>query len=126
MGTSLTNARIKAMIDTELGSHTHIGYSTNGTTETANIARTSIASLGGWTTPAAGATYAPANASAGDSAAATTAGGTVTHVATFSASTAGTQLSDWIPTTDPDAPFIVGGKVSHSAGAICVVSVTKP
>src|SRR5512133_113754 len=124
---SLTNARKKAMVDAELATlctgsgtgHTHIGYSINGTSEysTAILARTAVSSLGGWTTPAAAATYAPANASAGDSAVAGTISGsvTITHYATFTAATAGTQLTDWIPTTDPDAVLITGGKLSHAA-----------
>jgi hypothetical protein len=127
---SLTNARKKAMIDTELasGAHAYIGYSINGTSEysTAILARTAISALGGWTTPAAASTYAPANASAGDSAAAGTISGsvTITHYATFSAASGGTQGTDWISTTDPDAILITGGKVSHAAGAIVPVSAT--
>lgn len=128
---SLTNARKKAMIDYELatgGAHTHIGYSVNGTSEysTAILARTPVSRLGGWTTPAAASTYAPANASAGDSDAAGTISGsvTITHYATFSALTGGTQLTDWIATTDPDAVLITGGKLSHAAGAIVPISAT--
>ena len=127
---SLTNARKKTMIDTELasGAHTHIGYSVNGTTEysTAILARTAVSGLGGWTTPSAGSTYAPANTSAGDSAAAGTISGsvTVTHYATFSGASGGTQGTDWISTTDPDAILITGGKLSHAAGAIVPISAT--
>lgn len=131
MGASLTNARVKAMIDAELATanHDHIAYSVNGTTEysTAILARTAISALGGWTTPTASSPYAPGNTSAGDSAGAGTISGsvTITHVATANG-TAGALSSDWMPTTDPDAILITGGKVSHAAGAIVPVSVSKP
>jgi hypothetical protein len=123
---SLTTVRKKAMIDYELatgGAHTHIGYSINGTSETSIVARTPISRLGGWSTPIAASTYAPANASAGDSDAAN-GGGTVTHYATFSALSGGTQLTDWIATTDPDPVLVTGGKLTHAAGAIVPISVT--
>ena len=127
---SLTNARVKAMIDTELVAHTHIGYSVDGVTEysTAILARTPISALGGWTAPVAAAPYGPTNAAAGDSAAAgaITGSTTIGYYATFNALAAGTQLTDWIPTTDPDPILITGGKLSHAIGAIKPINTTKP
>lgn len=131
---ALTNARIKAMIDAELASHTHIGYSTDGNTEYTNFTtgRTAVTTLGGWTSPAAGTdgtAYAPSNAAAGDSNTAGTISGnvTITHYATFTNGTfgSGTRLTRWIPITDPDPVLITGSKLSHAIGAIKPVSSTS-
>jgi hypothetical protein len=133
---SLTQARKKAMVDAELATlctgsgtgHTHIGYSVDGSSEysLAIMERTPVADLGGWTTPSAAATYAPGNLNAGDSHVAGEISGsvTITHYATFTAATAGTQLTDWIATDNPDAVLITGGKLSHAAGAIKPISAT--
>lgn len=121
---ALTNARMKAVIDAELANVTHIGYSTNGTSEAAILARTAVSTLGGWTTPAAANPYEPSNASAGESAAAT-GGGTITHYAGFSAATAGTQHTEWIPVTDPDPVLVTGGKLSIAANALKPVKGTR-
>lgn len=119
MGAS--DARMKVMIDTELALITHIGYSTNGSSEhtLAELARTAVSTLGGWTTPTAANPYEPSNASAGDSAAYSGASNiTITHYAGFSASAAGTQHTIWIPITDPDPVLVTGGKLSHAANAL--------
>lgn len=112
---ALTNARMKAVIDAELATVTHIGFSTNGATETGIVARMAVP--GGWTTPAAANPYEPSNASAGESAAAS-GGGTITHYAGFTASSGGTQITEWIPVTDPDPVLIAGGKLSIAANAL--------
>lgn len=121
---ALTNARMKAVIDAELATGTHIGYSTNGTSETSILARTAVSTLGGWTTPSAANPYEPSNASAGESAEAT-GGGTITHFAVFTASTGGTQLTEWIPVTDPDPVLVTGGKLSIAANALKPVKGTR-
>lgn len=122
MGAS--NDRLKVMIDTELANITHIGYSTDGATECSIMARTAVSSLGGWTTPTAANPYEPSNASAGESAAAT-GGGTITHYAGFSAATAGTRHTVWIPVTDPDPVLVTGGKLSIAANALKPLKGTR-
>lgn len=114
---SLTNARIKAMIDAELTNHTHIGHSTNGVSETSIMQRMAVSALGGWTQPTESDSYQPTNASAGASAVATGAG-TITHWATFDAASGGSQLTVWMPVTDPDPPLVTGGMLSYAAGAL--------
>ena len=71
----------------------HIAYSENGTSESANLARTAIGASG-WASATAATPSVKSNNSALTSAAATGAG-TFTHAAIFSASTAGTQKTDW-------------------------------
>jgi hypothetical protein len=75
------------------GSGQAIGYSTTGTTEAALLARTAIGATG-WAAATAATPSVKANNAALTSAAAT-GGGTVTHFAVFSATSAGTQLTDW-------------------------------
>jgi hypothetical protein len=123
---ALTNARMKAVIDAELANMTHIGYSTNGTSEhtLSELARTAVP--GGWTTPSAANPYEPSNASAGESAAYSGASQiTITHYACFSAATAGTQHTEWIPITDPDPVLVTGGKLTIAANALKPVKMTR-
>jgi hypothetical protein len=75
------------------GSTDHIAYSTNGTSEAAVIARTAIGATG-WAAATAASPSVKSNGSALTTAAASGAG-TITHFAVFSASTAGTQKTDW-------------------------------
>ena len=97
----LSNTEIKTRVDDALATITHIGYSEDGANELAPatyLPRTPVvATLGGWTTPAAGDPYAPANASAGESGA--NAGATVNpgFWAGFTALTGGTRVTEWIP-----------------------------
>lgn len=71
----------------------HIAYSENGTTESSNIARTAIGATG-WAAATAATPSLKRNNAALTSAAATGAA-TITHAAVYSASTSGTQKSDW-------------------------------
>ena len=116
----MTNAEALATLDARFpttGATDHIAYSTNGTSEFAGLARTAIGATG-W----AGATNADpsvkANASALTSVAATS-GGTVTHFAIFSASTAGTQRIDWTALT-ASRTIVTGDQLTHAIGAIAV------
>lgn len=92
-----------------------VAYSANGTTESSAVARTAIGATG-W----AGATNATpsvkANANALTSAAATGAA-TISHFAIFSASTAGTQRTDWTPLAVPKA-VAAGDTLQAAIGAI--------
>jgi hypothetical protein len=92
----LTQAEQQATLDARFpttGATDHIAYSTNGTSEFASLARTAIGATG-WAAATAATPSVKANANALTSAAASGAG-TITHVAIYSASTAGTQRTDW-------------------------------
>jgi len=75
----------------------HVGYSTNGSSEFANLARTPIGATG-WAAATAAQPSVKANNAILTSAAASGAG-TITHFAVFSAITAGTQKTDWTALT---------------------------
>lgn len=76
----------------------YIAYSTNGTTEATTVfARTAIGATG-WAAATAAQPSIKANNAILTSAAALAAG-TVTHFAVYSASTAGTQKTDWTTLT---------------------------
>lgn len=75
------------------GATDYIAYSTNGTSEFAGLARTAVGATG-WASATAAQPSVKANNAQLTSAAATS-GGTVTHFAIYSASTAGTQRTDW-------------------------------
>ena len=75
------------------GGTDYIAYSTNGTSEAAILARTAIGATG-WAAATAATPSVKANANVLTSATAT-GGGTITHFAIFSASTGGTQRTDW-------------------------------
>ena len=86
-----TQARRQAILNAELVDSDFIGYSTNGTSETANLARTAV---GSWSAATAANPSVRANAGALTTAAATGAAN-VTHFAVVSASTGGTQKVEW-------------------------------
>lgn len=72
---------------------TYLGYSVNGTSEFAGLARTAVGATG-WSAATSADPSVKANSTALTSAALSS-GGTISHVAVFSAVTAGTQLTDW-------------------------------
>jgi hypothetical protein len=71
----------------------HIAYSSNGTSEAAILARTPIGATG-WAAATAATPSVKANNAVLTSATAS-GSGTITHFAIYSASTAGTQKTDW-------------------------------
>lgn len=79
------------------GGSDHVGYSTNGTSETGIMARTAVGATG-WAAATSATPAVKANSAALTSAAASGAG-TITHYAIFSAATAGTQKTAWEPAT---------------------------
>lgn len=99
------------------GATDHVAYSANGTSESAAVARTAIGATG-W----AGATNATpsvkSNANALTSTAATGAA-TITHFAIFSASTAGTQRTDW-QALGASKTVAVGDTLQAAPGAISI------
>jgi hypothetical protein len=108
----LTAAYELTVLDASFASGDYIGYSTNGTTETGILARTAV---GAW---ASAASRAKAINAAIQSAAAS-GGGTITHFAVFSASTSGTQKTDWT-TLASSRTVATGDKLDWAAGALSV------
>jgi hypothetical protein len=97
-----TQAEQQATLDARYpttGATDHVGYSTNGTSETGIVARTPIGATG-WAAATAASPSVKANAALIVSADAT-GSGTITHHAVFSAATGGTQRTDWQALTDP-------------------------
>lgn len=111
----LTQARQQAILDAEFVSADFIAYSANGTSETANLARTAIAA---WTAASAATPSVKSNSGALTSAGATGAV-TVTHFAVYSASSGGTQRTDW--TAFPSSKTLAtNDTVSWAANALQV------
>lgn len=99
------------------GGGDYIAYSTNGTSEFAGLARTAIGATG-WAGATAATPSVKANAAALTSAAAS-AGGTVTHAAIFSASTAGTQRTDW-QALGTSKTLAIGDQITWAVGAFAI------
>ena len=96
----LTNAESQATLDARFpttGGTDYVAYSANGTSETGSLARTSVGATG-WAAATSADPSVKANGSVLTTAAAS-AGVTVTHFAIFSASTGGTQRTDWTALT---------------------------
>ena len=92
----LTQAEQQAALDARFptsGGSDYVAYSTNGTSEAAIIARTSVGATG-WAAATAATPSVKANASALTTAAAS-GSGTVSHFAVYTASSGGTQRTDW-------------------------------
>lgn len=114
----LTNAESQATLDARFpttGSTDHIAYSANGTSETASLARTPIGATG-WAAATAADPSVKANANALTSAAASGAV-TVSHFAIYSASSAGTQRTDWTALAS-SRTLAIGDQLTHAVGAI--------
>lgn len=114
----LTTTESQATLDARFptsGGGDYIAYSVNGTSEWANLARTAIGATG-WAAATAADPSVKANANVLTSAAVTTAGGTISHFAIYSASTAGTQRTDWQALGTARA-VLVGDSVQWAVGA---------
>ena len=110
-----TNAYSATVLDAQLASGDYIAWSTNGSSETANLARTAI---GGWASATNADPSSKSNSGALQSAAASGAA-TVTHFAIYSASTAGTQKTDWTALSS-SRTLATGDKLDIAANAIAV------
>ena len=113
----LTNAESQATLDARFpttGATDHIAYSANGTSETASLARTAIGATG-WSAATNADPSVKANANVLTSATAS-AGVTVTHFAIYSASTAGTQRTDWQALTS-SRTLAIGDSLQWAVGA---------
>lgn len=118
-----TNAYAQTLLDYAFPTSAagdHVAYSTNGTTEFASLARTAIGATG-WAAATAADPSVKANNALLTSAAASGAG-TVTHYAIYSASTAGTQKTDWQALTT-SRTLAIGDKLEWAIGA-CAVTLT--
>ena len=94
----LTDAEAKATLDARFpttGATDHVGWSTNGSSETTIFARTPVGATG-WQAATTANPSVKANANVLTSAAASGAG-TVTHFAIFSAASGGSQRTEWEP-----------------------------
>jgi hypothetical protein len=89
----------------------------NGTSEFAGLARTAIGATG-WAAATSADPSVKANANALTSAAATSAG-TVSHFAIYSASTAGTQRTDWTALSS-SRTVAIGDTLSWAIGSASV------
>lgn len=116
----LTNAESAATLDARFpttGATDHIAYSTNGTSEFAGMARTAVGATG-WAAATVADPSVKSNGSALTTAAATGAG-TITHFAVFSASSGGTQRTDWT-VLDSSRTVGVGDTLTWVIGALDV------
>lgn len=114
-----TNAEAAATLDVRFpttGAGDYIAYSVNGSSEWANLARTAIGATG-WSSATVADPSVKANANVLTSAAVTTAGGTVSHFAVYSAVSAGTQRTDWTALTVSRA-LSVGDSLQWAASAL--------
>lgn len=116
----LTNAESLATLDARFPTSAatdHIAYSTDGATEFGGLVRTPIGATG-WAAATSADPSVKANGTELLSAEATSAG-TVTHYAIYSASTLGTQRTDWTAFTAART-VAIGDKLRHIVGAIAV------
>lgn len=115
-----TNAEAQATLDARFpttGATDHIAWSVNGTSEFAGLARTAVGATG-WAAATAADPSVKANASALLTAAATGAGA-VSHFAVYTASTGGTQRTDWTALS-LSKTLAIGDKLEAAAGALQV------
>lgn len=115
----LTIAESQATLDARFptsGGGDYIAYSVNGTSEWANLARTAVGATG-WSAATSADPSVKANANSLTSAAVATAGGTVTHFAVYSASSGGTQRTDWQALTT-SRTLAVGDQLNWAASAL--------
>lgn len=102
------------------GGGDYIAWSANGTTESSALARTAIGATG-WSAATNADPSVKANANALTTAAASS-GATITHFAIYSASTGGTQKTDWQALAASRA-ILTGDQLTVAVGA-CQVTLT--
>lgn len=115
-----TNAESQATLDARFpttGATDYIAYSANGTSETSSLARTAIGATG-WAAATSADPSVKANAgvltTAGASAAVV-----VTHFAVYTASTGGTQRTEWTA-LGASKSLGIGDNANWAAGALKV------
>lgn len=115
-----TTTEEKAILDDRFpttGATDYIGWSADGSTETEAVARTSIGATG-WAAATGGGPSTKSNANDLTSAEASAAV-TLSDWAVFSASTGGTQRTDWTA-LDASQELAIGDKASVAAGALAI------
>jgi len=120
----MTIAESQATLDQRFpttGATDYIAYSTNGSSEWANLARTAIGATG-WAAATAADPSVKANANVLTSDTVTSAGGTVTHYAIYDAVSGGNQRIDW-EALDASRALSVGDSVQWAAGE-CQITLT--
>lgn len=116
----LTNAESQATLDARFpttGATDYIAWSANGTSETGSLARLAVGATG-WAAATAADPSVKANSGTLTSAAASGTV-TVTHFAVYSASSGGTQRTDWTALASSRA-LTAGDKLEVAAGALAV------
>lgn len=116
----LTNAESQATLDARFpttGGTDFVAWSTNGTSEFAGLTRTAVGATG-WAAATSADPSVKANAGSITTATATGAG-IVSHYAIFSASSGGTQRTDWTALGASRA-VVVGDQLQFAAGALQV------
>lgn len=119
----LTNATSASALDflfPTTGATDYIAWSANGTSETGSLARTAIGATG-WASATVADPSVKANANALTTAAAAS-GATITHFCIMSASSGGTQKTDWQALSSSRA-LLTGDQLSVAVGA-CQVTLT--
>lgn len=112
---SFTNAESAATLDARWTGSEYIMYSENGTSESSILARTAV---GAWDSATVANPSVKQNTNPLTTADAT-GSGTITHFALNSASTAGTQRTEWVALDTPQA-LTAGGRGEWAAGALKV------
>lgn len=124
----LTNAESQATLDARFptsGATDYIAYSSNGTSEGSFLARTAVGATG-WSAATNADPSVKANANALTSAAATASlSASNVYYAIYTASTAGTQRTDWQLLTDNSGgartfTLAIGDQLTHAVGKIAV------
>ena len=116
----MTTAEAQATLDARFpttGATDYVAYSTNGSSEFGGLARTSVGATG-WSAATSADPSVKANANALTSAAASS-GGTVTHFAIYSASSGGTQRTDWTA-LDTSRAVLTGDTLQWAVGLLKV------
>lgn len=116
----LTNYGSRTALDLLLpttGGTSYVAYSTNGSSEFANLARTAVGATG-WASATNADPSVKANANALMSAAAS-GSGTVSHFAIFDASASGNQITDWTALASSRA-VLSGDSLRFAAGDLQV------
>jgi hypothetical protein len=115
----LTIAEGQATLDARFptsGGTDYIAYSINGTSEWANLARTAVGATG-WSAATSADPSVKQNGGTLTSGTVSTAGGTVSHFAIYTAVTAGTQRTDWQALNTPRA-LSVGDSLQWAANQL--------
>lgn len=120
----LTIAESQATLDARFptaAATDHIAYSVNGTTEWANLARTPVGATG-WSAATSADPSIKQNGGTLTSGTVSSAGGTVSHFAIYTAVTAGTQRTDW-QAVDASRVLAVGDSLQWAANS-CRITLT--